>query len=168
MTTTIRQQGDNVQRAKTEDERIDARRMFEAIKQISIDKTGQLIQIFDHPENIQLWRNCLRRLNDSLKASGKMLTVVGRTESKVVSNGRPLAELWVRFKIDPAAIDRSDWAINESRVIPGIDSDGKILCWYWDAQARAEQAGYRQCGLMVWQAAELIKLIFGGGNEQAE
>ncbi len=28
--------------------------------------------------------------------------------------------------------------------------------------------GYRQCGLMVWQAAELIKLIFGGGNEQAE
>ena len=28
--------------------------------------------------------------------------------------------------------------------------------------------GYRRCGVMVWQAAELIKLIFGGGNEQAE
>ena len=28
--------------------------------------------------------------------------------------------------------------------------------------------GYRQCGLMVWRAAEQIKLIFGGGNGQAD
>lgn len=28
--------------------------------------------------------------------------------------------------------------------------------------------GYRRCGVMVWRAAEQIKLIFGGGNEQAE
>lgn len=28
--------------------------------------------------------------------------------------------------------------------------------------------GYRRCGLMVWKAAEQIKLIFGGGNGQTE
>ena len=28
--------------------------------------------------------------------------------------------------------------------------------------------GYRKCGLMVWRAAEQIKLIFGGGNDEAE
>jgi hypothetical protein len=28
--------------------------------------------------------------------------------------------------------------------------------------------GYRRCGLMVWKAAEQIKLIFGGGNDEAE
>lgn len=28
--------------------------------------------------------------------------------------------------------------------------------------------GYRQCGLMVWRAAEQIKLIFGGKHEQTD
>lgn len=156
-----------MRRVKTEDERFDARKMFEAIKQISIDKTGQLIQVYDHPENIQLWRNCFRRLNDSLKASGKMLTVVGRTESKVVSNGRRFTELWVRFKVNPAAIDRNDWAINESRVIPGIDSDGKILCWYWDAEARTTQADYRW-KLLDWKMDLAEKICISGPGWSTE
>ena len=28
--------------------------------------------------------------------------------------------------------------------------------------------GYRRCGVMVWRAAEQIRLIFGGGNGQTE